>query len=491
METLVSKLIYLIMQQKTDLKIVSHVDVNSFALKSNLASLKTEVDKIDGDKLKTVPVDLAKLSNVVKNDVVKKTEYNKLVTKVDNIDTTNFVKKTKYEKDRTDFEDKIEIPDVTNLVKKTDFNTKVTEIEDKVPDVSSLVTKSALTVVENKIPEVSSLVKKTDFNTKVTEIEGKIPDVSSLVKKTDFDTKLKKISDRVTKNKAKHLLAENELKKLQKFDASYFRGKSHFEEDGTQNYLVFQSTYRYFKKIEGVGSGNYIYFWKSNGLSDEKRDSITASNHKITPELSFYGNKTRVKFIGSCLKQDKVTYSHGTIVNIYIVYEISKHYSISVYPTLEHCLFGAVSLTQNADIDKYKYSGYGIGFDTYGEFSFGIRGFGRNCIIFGADLSSFSYANNTKNNIIVLGKVFVQGINGATIYAEKLYSINFTENNKKFCLSLHYNGVNSYLFVNGTEIYKFKAKDSDIVASPLFLGNISKNFSLDNMKKNRIKWMCL
>ena len=78
---------------KTDLKNVSHVDVNSFALKSNLASLKTEVDKIDADKLKTVPVDLAKLSNVVKNDVVKKTEYNKLATKVDNIDTTNLVEK--------------------------------------------------------------------------------------------------------------------------------------------------------------------------------------------------------------------------------------------------------------------------------------------------------------------------------------------------------------------------------------------------------------
>ena len=92
---------------KTELKNISHVDVSSFALKSFLASLKTEVDKIDADKLETVPVDLAKLSNVVKNNVVKKTEYNKLVTKADNIDTTNFVKKTKYEKDGMDFEDKI------------------------------------------------------------------------------------------------------------------------------------------------------------------------------------------------------------------------------------------------------------------------------------------------------------------------------------------------------------------------------------------------
>ena len=106
---------------KTDLKNVSHVDVSSFELKSKLASLKTEVDKIDDDKLKTVLVDLAKLSNVVKNDVVKKTEYNKFVTKVDNTDTKNFVKKTKYEKDGTDFEDNIDkidkkISDVTNLV---------------------------------------------------------------------------------------------------------------------------------------------------------------------------------------------------------------------------------------------------------------------------------------------------------------------------------------------------------------------------------------
>ena len=101
--------------------------------------------------------------------------------------------------------------------------------------------------------------------------------------KSDFDFRLKEISGRVTKNKTKHLLVENGLKKLQKFDAAYFRGKSYFEEDGTQNYLVFQPTCKYFKKIAGVGIGNYINIWKSKGLSDEKLDSITASNYKITP----------------------------------------------------------------------------------------------------------------------------------------------------------------------------------------------------------------
>ena len=108
---------------KSDLKNVIHVNVSSLASKTYLSSLKTEVDKLDIDKLTPVPNDLAKLSNVVKSDVVKKIEYNKLVSKVNGIDTTNFVSRTKYEKDGSDFEDKIskedkKIPDVSVLVKK-------------------------------------------------------------------------------------------------------------------------------------------------------------------------------------------------------------------------------------------------------------------------------------------------------------------------------------------------------------------------------------
>ena len=93
-------------------------------------------------------------------------------------------------------------------------------------------------------------------------------------------------------------------------------------------------------------------------------------------------------------------------------------------------------------------------------------------------MSSSAHANNK-----ILGKDFIQGIDNTTIYAEKLYSINITKTNTKFCLSLHCKGANSYLFVNGTEIHKFKAKDSEIVATPLCLGNISKDFSVDNMIK--------
>ena len=100
-----------------------------------------------------------------------------------------------------------------------------------------------------------------------------------------------------------------------------------------------------------------------------------------------------------------------------------------------------------------------------------------------ADVSSSVHTNNKTKNILAVGKYFIQGLDNTTIYTEKLYSINFTKTNTKFCLSLHYNGANSYLFVNGTEINKFKAKDSDVVATPLCLVNVSKDFSVDNMKK--------
>ena len=113
---------------------------------------------------------------------------------------------------------------------------------------------------------------------------------------------------------------------------------------------------------------------------------------------------------------------------------------------------------------------------------FPSSGFGQNVLIFGVDMSSSAHSDNKKKDILVLRKGPTQGLEH-TLTAEKMYPINFTVTKKKFCLSLHYNGANSYLFVNGTEIYKFKAKDSETVASPLCLGNISKDWSADNMKK--------
>ena len=159
---------------KTDIKNSSHIDTSIFALKSNLASLKTEVDKLDIDKLMPVSVDLSKLIDVVKNDVFKKTVYDKLVAKVNSIDTSAFVLKTKYDTDKAELEKKI--PGPSGLVKKTDCNAKITEIEGKIPSISGLATNAGLTTVWNKILNISRLVKKTDYDTKITEIEKKVTD---------------------------------------------------------------------------------------------------------------------------------------------------------------------------------------------------------------------------------------------------------------------------------------------------------------------------
>ena len=140
-------------------------------------------------------------------------------------------------------------------------------------------------------------------------------------------------------------------------------------------------------------------------------------------------------------------------------------------------------MTKNADIGKYGYSGYGIGFDRKTVFSFpGGVGFGQNVIIFGVDMNFSARIDNKKKGILILGKRPTQGLEHI-LTTEKTYSINFTLKRKKFCLSLHYNGGNSYLFVNCTETCKFKAKHSKIVATPLCLGNISKDWSADNIKK--------
>ena len=162
----------------------------------------------------------------------------------------------------------------SNLVKRADYNTKITELENKIPDISNLATKTAFTNSEKKIPSVSNLVKKTEYNTKFTDIENKLnnhnhykyittpefntlaADVfnarlaqANLITKTDFDAKLSSLNRKITQSKTKDLLVESELNNLKTFNASYFIDKSHFDEDVTQNYLVFQSINKYFKVI--------------------------------------------------------------------------------------------------------------------------------------------------------------------------------------------------------------------------------------------------
>ena len=135
-------------------------------------------------------------------------------------------------------------------------------------------------------------------------------------------------------------------------------------------------------------------------------------------------------------------------------------------------MFAAIKLIKNADINKCKYSGYGIAFDEKGAFSQPGGGFANNAIIFGVDMSSSVHSNNKKKSILIFGEGLAQRLDDTTLTAEKMYSISFTLTKKKFSLSLHYDDANSYLFVNGTEVIKFKAKYSEIVANPLCLGRL-------------------
>ena len=174
---------------------------------------------------------------------------------------------------------------------------------------------------------------------------------------------------------------------------SYFIGKSYFEEDGTQNYLVFQPLDKYFNIIPNK---KYNSSWQSKGISNKTIKPPTTSDNSLTPLVDYLGHKISIKFIGSCLKQPKISYTHGTIVNIYIVFEPGASGSDDSDPTLKNCLFGAVTLTKNADIDRYGYSGYGIGFDQRSSFSFPSDRFCQNVLIFGADMSSSVHIDNKK-----------------------------------------------------------------------------------------------
>ena len=153
-----------------------------------------------------------------------------------------------------------------------------------------------------------------------------------MITKTDFDAKLSSLNRKITQNKTKHSLVENEFKKLETFDSSYYIGKSHFDEDGAQNYLVFQPINKYFKVITNT---DYVSLWKSKGLSSESIKPPTTSDNSLTPTLNYFGTKKGVKFTGSCLKQPKISYTHGKVVNIYIVYELGASSSHVNDPTLK------------------------------------------------------------------------------------------------------------------------------------------------------------
>ena len=198
------------------------------------------------------------------------------------------------------------------------------------------------------------------------------------------------------------------------------------------------------------------------------------------PELKVHDDYY-VYLSGNHFQQNKTNIFNvfnNIVINIYCVYKLNSISSSRDDTfTVQNALFGAMEITKNADTSKYKYEGYGICFDEEGIFSKGNISNGKNVLIFGVDESSLVHANNKANNIYVFGDLFVQGINDTKLYAEKIYGQSFTAVDKKFVLSLHYNGDDSYLCVNGKQELKFKAKDYKFLRETLCIGNLSDDWT--------------
>ena len=205
--------------------------------------------------------------------------------------------------------------------------------------------------------------------------------------------------------------------------------------------------------------------------------------------------RMHVYLSGNHFQQNKVIIpNNNNAINIYCVKKLdpiasSRDTTFTTF-TVQNALFGAMQITKNADTSKYNYKGYGICFDEGGDFSHTIREGGfdhttdaRNVLIVGADVSFSKHATNRANNIYVMGGLFIQGINDTTIYAEKMFYKNFTDPGKKIVLSLNYNGDDSYLFVNGRQELKFKAKTDQLVKEKLCIGNLSDQWTISESEK--------
>ena len=202
--------------------------------------------------------------------------------------------------------------------------------------------------------------------------------------------------------------------------------------------------------------------------------------------------KWYVHLQGNHFQQNNVLTSNNghalnkSVVNTYIVYKLDPLASTRDKSfTIQNALFGAMQITKNAtDNDKNNYKGYGICFDERSEFGHTITKGGRahttdtrNVLIFGADMSFSVHGTNKANHIYLVGTGLTQGINDTTIYAEKSFYRNFKDFGKKIVLSLHYNGDNSYLFVDGRQELKFKAKSDQFGKEKLFRGNLSDQWN--------------
>ena len=265
-----------------------------------------------------------------------------------------------------------------------------------------------------------------------------------------------------------------------------------------QNHLVYECKVDSFifnnKKIskwESTGVFNRSNYYGMNGIENTKKEMLILKNDE---RLYVYlqGNRFQQNNV---LTSNNDNVINNNVVNIYIVYKLDPLASTrdKIF-TIQNALFGAMQITKNAtDNDKNNYKGYGICFDERSEFGHTITEGGRahttdarNVLIFGGDMSFSVHATNRANHIYLMGTGLTQGINDTMINAEKNFYRNFTDFGKKFLLSLHYNGDNSYLFVNGRQELKFKTKTDQLVKEKLCIGNLSDQWTTSESEKTGV-----
>ena len=260
--------------------------------------------------------------------------------------------------------------------------------------------------------DVANFVKKTDFENKLKDVRSNKNELNELSKK------LKAIS---TKGLTKDLINKFSILNVAKY----------FSLGIFQNDLVFIPANKYMKHFTGT---TRIELWKSNGMSEEVIDNTTKSGGTFGPTFVDHHALPDINFNGHCLMKSNISIPKK-VINLYICYTLGLQLrNLNTDFTLVNCLFGSVKLTKNADLDKYKYTGYGMAFDSRSEFLFIDGTYGKNVIIFGADMSSSVHVDNKVNDILILGEGPTQGLYDATLTAQAKYLINFTQSGKKICI---------------------------------------------------------
>ena len=371
-------------------------------------------------------------------------------------------------------------------------------MESKIKD-TDIIAKIAVTKANTIRSNLTAYARKADVATDITTIKNDYVTNANLtsqlndLKSQHIATEVTGIDNKTKKNTSDILALENKL--TQKEDTinenerglSFNRGFFFYTDQSCLTYECKMGSFDF--------NTNKISKWKSTGSfnrsSNSNMNAVGDSSGNL-PNLKNDG-RMNVYLSGNHFEQNKVIIpNNNNSINIYCVYKLDPLASTRDKSyTIQNALFGAMQITKDAtDYDKNDYKGYGICFDERSEFGHTITEGGfthtidaRNVLIFGADMSFSVHATNRANHIYLMGTGLTQGINDITIYAVKNFYRNFTDFGKKFVLSLHYNGDDSYLFVNGRQELKFKCKTDQLVKKKLCIGNLSDQWTISESEK--------